>query len=90
MLTEAGFGSDMGGEKFFNIKCPPTYQPTSLVSTLLVVGKLVLQHQAGSPPSSFSAHPTRLHVMTFLPRCLGAAPLATHCLLLTSLPLVVR
>ena len=21
VLTEAGFGSDMGGEKFFNIKC---------------------------------------------------------------------
>ena len=28
VLTEAGFGSDMGGEKFFNIKCRASHTST--------------------------------------------------------------
>ena len=34
VLTEAGFGSDMGGEKFFNIKCRASgLKPSCAVGT---------------------------------------------------------
>ena len=47
VLTEAGFGSDMGGEKFFNIKCrAPACAPRARSSCALRAMKL---HQARRP-----------------------------------------
>jgi len=48
VLTEAGFGSDMGGEKFFNIKCRASGLRPSCAVLVCTVRALKL-HSGGAP-----------------------------------------
>mmetsp|Transcript_8713 Transcript_8713/g.22734 ORF Transcript_8713/g.22734 Transcript_8713/m.22734 type:complete len:686 (+) Transcript_8713:28-2085(+) len=49
VLTEAGFGSDMGGEKFFNIKCRASGLKPSCAVVVCTVRALKL-HSGKAPP----------------------------------------
>jgi formate--tetrahydrofolate ligase len=51
VVTEAGFGSDLGAEKFFNIKCRVAgLEPKAVV---LVATARALRHHGGVPKDSF-------------------------------------
>lgn len=55
-ITEAGFGSDLGAEKFFDIKCPMAgLQPSAVV---LVATVRALKYNGGVPKTELSAENT--------------------------------
>lgn len=56
-ITEAGFGADLGAEKFFNVKCRKAGLQPSL--TVLVVTVQSLKLHAGINAELLSAHDTR-------------------------------
>lgn len=56
-ITEAGFGADLGAEKFFDIKCRKAGLQPAL--TVLVVTAMSLKLHGGVEPSLLSAHDTK-------------------------------
>lgn len=56
-ITEAGFGADLGAEKFFDIKCRKAGIEPSL--TVLVVTVMSLKLHGGVNPDLLSAHDTK-------------------------------
>ena len=57
VLTEAGFGSDMGGEKFFNIKCFYSGLRPKCAVIVCTIRALKL-HSCKAPKASSGAHAT--------------------------------
>ena len=68
LLTEAGFGADMGGERFFNIKC--RYSGVSPDAAVIVATVRGLKAHSGNhrivagrplPPALLEANPDEVH-----------------------------
>lgn len=57
VVTEAGFGSDLGAEKFFNIKCRTAGLNPKV--TVMVATILALKNQSGMSPDEIAANPIK-------------------------------